>query len=218
MNESTGDVEGVATIMLADDHPVVRSGLRMLLEAEAGFDVVAEAGDLGETLRNVGAYKPNVLVLNLSMPGGSSLEAIPRLLDASPSTAIVVLTMHDEPAFAREALRAGALGYVLKEAADTELVEALHAAIGGHRYLNAQLGARLAAESETIAGAPDHLTDRELQVLKLVALGYTNPEIAHKLYLSVRTVESNRAHIHDKVRHTSQAELAAYAREHGLLE
>ena len=218
MDELNCDLGAVTTIVLADDHAVVRSGLRMLLDAEAGLDVVAEASDVGETLRKVRGYKPDVLVLDLSMPGGSSLEAISASLEASPSTAIVVLTMHDEPGFARAALRAGALGFVLKEAADTELVQAVHAAVGGHRYLDPQLGARIAAEPEAIARAPDHLTDRELEVLKLIVLGYTSTEIAHKLHLSVRTVESHRSHIHHKVRHTSRAELVAYAREHGLVE
>ena len=126
--------------------------------------------------------------------------------------------MHDEPAFARAAFRAGAPGFVLKEAADTELVEAVHAAVGGHSYLNPQLGARIAAEPKVIAGAPDHLTDRELEVLKLIVLGYTYTEIAHKLHLSVRAVESHRSHIHHKVPHTSRAELFGRAREHGLVE
>jgi two-component system, NarL family, response regulator NreC len=217
-DELNCDLGAITTIVLADDHAVVRSALRMLLDAEAGLEVVAEAGDVEQTLRKVRGYKPNVLVLDLSMPGGSSLAAIPTLLEASPATAIVVLTMHDEPAFARAALRAGALGFVLKEAADTELIEAVHAAAGGHRYLNPQLGARIAAEPKAITGAPDHLTDRELEVLKLIVLDYTNTEIAHKLHLSVRTVESHRSHIHHKVPHTSRAELFEYAREHGLVE
>jgi two-component system, NarL family, response regulator NreC len=216
VNEFTGNVDGVATIILADDHPIVRSAVRRLLNAEAGLEVVAEAGDLRETMRHVGAYRPTLLVLDLSMRGGSGLEAIPRLLDASQSTAIVVLTMHNEPAVAREALRAGALGYVLKEAAATELVQALHAAIAGREYLDPRLGARI-AQLRSIAATPDRLTRRELQVLKLVALGHTNPEIAHKLDLGVRTVGTYRGHIHDKVRVSSRAELTAYAREHGLL-
>ncbi|MGA2929037.1 MAG: response regulator transcription factor [Solirubrobacteraceae bacterium] len=185
--------------------------MRRLLNAEAGLEVVAEAGDLRETMRHVGAYRPTLLVLDLSMRGGSGLEAIPRLLDASQSTAIVVLTMHNEPAVAREALRAGALGYVLKEAAATELVQALHAAIAGREYLDPRLGARI-AQLRSIAATPDRLTRRELQVLKLVALGHTNPEIAHKLDLGVRTVGTYRGHIHDKVRVSSRAELTAYAR------
>jgi two-component system response regulator NreC len=205
------------TIVLADDHAIVRSALRALLEDEDEFAVVAEAGDVEEAVRKVLAYKPAVIVLDLSMPGGSSLAAIPRMLEASADTAVVVLTMEDEPRFAREALRAGALGFVLKEAADAELVEAVRAAVRGLRYLNPQLGGLIAAAPETAPGPPDHLTDREVEVLKLVALGHTNAEISARLYLSVRTVESHRAHIQQKAGLTTRAELVAYAREHGLL-
>jgi two-component system, NarL family, response regulator NreC len=204
------------TIVLADDHRVVRSGLRMLLEAEQGFEVVAEAGTVPETLRRVEHYGPKVLILDLNMPGGSSLAAIPSLRDTAPETQIVVLTMQNDPAYAREALRAGALGYVLKEAADTELVQAVRLAADGRTYLNPELGARLAAEPLTPLGPPDDLTDRELEVLKLIALGHTNSEIAAQLYLSVRTVESHRAHIQQKIGRSSRADLVAYAREHGL--
>ncbi|HZE04212.1 MAG TPA: response regulator transcription factor, partial [Solirubrobacteraceae bacterium] len=203
-------------MVLADDHTIVRSGLRVLLEADGEFEVVAEAGDVDEAVRKVLAYKPQVLVLDLSMPGGSSLNAIPRMLKASPHTAIVVLTMEDEPRFAREALRVGALGFVLKEAADTELVEAVRAATRGQRYLNPQLGGMIAAAPEAPTGPPDNLTDREVEVLKLVALGHTNAEISQKLYLSVRTVESHRAHIQRKTGCRSRAALAAYARAHRL--
>jgi two-component system response regulator NreC len=196
----------------------VRVALRALLEAEAEFEVVAEAGEVEEAVRKVLAYKPRVLVLDLSMPGGSTLAAIPRILQASPDTAIVVLTMEDEPRFAREALRAGVLGFVLKEAADSELVDAVHAAVQGERYLNPQLGGRIAAAPETPPSPPDNLSERELEVLKLVALGHTNGEISEQLYLSVRTVESHRAHIQQKAGRTTRAELVAYAREHGLLD
>jgi two-component system response regulator NreC len=196
----------------------VRSALRALLEAEAEFSVVAEAGEVEETVRRVLAYKPRVLLLDLSMPGGSTLAAIPRMLEASPDTAIVVLTMEDEPRFAREALRAGALGFVLKEAADSELVDAVHAAIRGERYLSPQLGGLIAVAPETPSGPPDNLSEREVEVLKLVALGHTNAEISQQLYLSVRTVESHRAHIQRKAGCTTRAELVAYAREHSLLK
>src|ERR1700716_1805099 len=133
------------TTVIADDHQVVRAGLRLLLEAEEGFRVIAEAGDVRTTERRVTAYHPRVLVLDLNMPGESSLPAIPRLRQAAPDTQIVVLTMQNDPAFAREALRNGALGYVLKEAADGELVQAVRAAAAGRTYLNPELGARLAA-------------------------------------------------------------------------
>ena len=208
---------GPITIVLADDHQVVRAGLRMLLQAEDEFEVVAEAGDVETTERRVTAYRPRVLILDLNMPGGSSLPAIPRLRAAAPDTHIVVLTMQNDPAFAREALRAGAIGYVLKEAADSELVRAVRLAADGRTYLSPELGARLAAEPQTSEGPPDDLSAREIEVLRLIALGHTNSEIASSLYLSVRTVESHRAHIQQKTGRTTRAALVAYAREHDLV-
>ena len=206
------------TIVIADDHAVVRTGLRMLLDAESGLEVVAEAGDVPAAVRSVHGHRPRVLVLDLNMPGESSLAAIPTLLEISPTTGVVVLTMQNDPAFAREALQAGALAYVLKEAADDELVQAVRMAAAGKTYLNPQLGARLAAEPAQPAGPPDDLTEREVEVLRLIALGHTNTEIGEHLYLSVRTVESHRAHIQQKLRRSSRAELVRYAIEHGLAE
>jgi len=203
------------TVVLADDHEVVRSGLRMLLEAEDGIEVVAEAGDVDSTTRYVLGHKPDVLVLDLNMPEGSSLPAIPGLLESSPNTAIVVLTMQNDPAFAREALRAGARGYVLKHSAGTELLQAVQTAAGGGTYLNPELGARMAAEP---SGPPGDLTEREVDVLRLIALGHTNNEIAQQLYLSVLTVETHRAHIQQKLSATTRADLVRYALEHGLVE
>jgi len=205
------------TIVIADDHPVVRAGLRLLLEAEDGFEVLADAGDVPTTELRLNVYRPRVLILDVTMPGGSSLAAIPRMRATWPGTQIVVLTMHNDPAFARGALRAGAAGYVLKEAADTELVQAVRLAAAGRTYLNPQLGARLAAASRAPAGPPDGLSAREVEVLRLIALGHTNEEIASTLDLSVRTVESHRAHIQQKTRLTTRAELVAYVRDHGLL-
>jgi two-component system, NarL family, response regulator NreC len=206
------------TIVLADDHTIVRSALRVLLDSEQAFEVVAEAGDADEAVRKVRAYKPNVLVLDLSMPGGPSLDRIPDVRAASPSTSIVMLTMEDEPRFAREAFRAGALGFVLKEAADTELVEAVRAAATGVSYLNPQLGALIAAQPDVAPGLPDDLSEREVEVLRLVALGHTNAEISEQLFLSVRTVESHRTHIQRKIGRTTRADLVAYVREHGLMD
>jgi two-component system response regulator NreC len=201
--------------VLVDDHAVVRSALRMLLEAEDDFEVVAEAGDADAAVRYVRGHKPEVLVLDLNMPGGSSLERVPAIREASPGTQIVVLTMQEDPAFAREAMRAGVLGYILKEAADAELVKAVRLASAGETYLQPALGARLAAEPPEGEG---DLSEREVEVLRLIALGHTNAEIADQLYLSVRTVESHRAHIQQKLRLTRRSELVRYALEHGLLE
>jgi two-component system response regulator NreC len=205
------------TLVLADDHAVVRSGLRLLLEAEPGHAVVAEAATAEDALRCVRAHRPSVLVLDLNMPGRPSLEVIPEIREATPKTGVVVLTMQEDPAFAREALRAGALGYVLKESADEELLTAVRLAAQGETYLNPGLGARLAAEPPP-AGPPDDLTEREVEVLRLIALGHTNTAIAGRLYLSVRTIESHRAHIQQKVRRSSRADLVQYALEHGFVD
>lgn len=206
------------TIVLADDHPVVRSGLRRLLEAEPDLEVVAEASRAEDAFRHTRGHRPSVLVLDLSMPGRPSLQVIPEARRAVPDTAIVVLTMHEDPALARAALRGGAAGYVLKEAADSELLHAVRRAAAGEIYLSPRLGARLAAAPPTVSQRPDGLSKRELEVLRLIALGHTNAEIAAQLYLSVRTIESHRQHIHHKIHRTNRAELVHYAREHGLLE
>ena len=205
------------TVVIADDHAVVRKGLRLLIDAEPGLRVVAEAGTVPEAVRKTRALRPGVLILDLNMPGGSSLEAIPEIRQEASMTAIVVLTMQNDPAFARQALQSGAAGFVLKEAADDELLEAIRLAASGGTYLNPSLGARLAAAPPEPAGPPDDLSERELSVLRLIALGHTNSEIAGELHLSVRTVESHRAHIQQKTRRSSRAELVRYALEHGLV-
>jgi two-component system response regulator NreC len=218
MEEGSSAVGEEITILIADDHQMIRTGLRMLLEAEDGLSVVAEAGDIPTTMRRVLGYRPRVVVLDLNMPGEPSLPAIPRILETSPETSIVVLTMQNDPAFARSALRAGALGYVVKEAADSELVQAVRLAAEGRTYLAPELGARLAAEQPKPARAPDQLSAREAEVLKLLALGHTNRDVAAALSLSVRTVESHRARIQQKTGRTSRADLVAYANEHHLLD
>jgi two-component system, NarL family, response regulator NreC len=218
MEASAAQEGGSIRIVLADDHAVVRRGLELLLDAEEGLEVVASVGDVKSAVRTTRGYKPDVLVLDLNMPGGSSLDAIPQILEASPQTRIAVLTMQDEPAFARQALGAGALAYVLKEAAGDELVEAVRRAASGQTYLNPQLGARMATEPPRPSGPPGDLSDREVEVLRMIALGHTNAEIAEQLYLSIRTVESHRAHIQQKLRRSSRADLVRYALDHGLVE
>ena len=205
------------TIVLADDHRVVRSGLRMLLESDGRFAVLDEAGDVPGTLATVRAQRPHVLVLDLNMGGESSLDSIPQLRRDAPDTQIVVLTMQENPAFAQAALRAGAVGYVLKDAADDELMNAVVSAAQGRTYLNPELGAKLATAPADPEGRPDGLSPREVEVLSLIALGHTNSEIASSLFLSVRTVESHRAHIQQKIGLTTRADLVGYARSHGLL-
>jgi two-component system, NarL family, response regulator NreC len=214
MSDADVVADAAVRIVLADDHAVVRRGLRMILDDEPGFEVVAETGDVGGARRSVHTHHPAVLVLDLNMPGGSSLEAIPAIRAESPDTQIVVLTMQDDPEYAREALGGGAIGYVLKEAADTELVEAVRRAASGQGYLTPSLGARVAAAPP---GPPDDLSERELNVLRLIALGHTNAEIAERLYLSVRTVETHRAHIQQKLRLSARSDLVHYALERGLV-
>jgi two-component system response regulator NreC len=204
-------------IVIADDHAVVRAGLRRVLETEPGWEVVAEARDAETAQRYVRGHHPDILVLDLNMPGSlTSLDLIPSLVAEEPGVRIVVLTMQDEPAFVRGALGAGAAAYVLKEAADTELVDAVRAAAAGETYLNPRLGAKLAS-APAYDAVPDNLTQRETDVLGLIALGHTNAEIAKQLYLSVRTVESHRTHIQRKTGRSSRAELVQYAMAHGLV-
>lgn len=207
---------GTIRVVIADDHAVVRRGLRQVLDAEEGFDVVAEASDLDGARRYVRGHHPDVLVLDLNMPGGSSLDGIPEIRAECPGTQIVVLTMQNEPAYARHALSAGALGYVLKESAESELVEAIRRAASGDTYLNPRLGARVAAEPPP--GLPDGLTEREVEVLRMIALGHTNADIAEQLFLSVRTVETHRAHIQQKLGVGTRAELVRYALDHKLID
>jgi two-component system response regulator NreC len=212
----TATAQGQISVVLADDHAVVRSALKLLLDGEDGIAVVAEAGDSQSAIRYAGGHHPDVLILDINMPGGSGLSAIPEIRKASPGTRIVMLTMQEETSAAREALQAGVLGYILKEAASDELVKAVRLAAEGKTYLQPELGARLAAEPET--ASPDELSERELEVLRLIALGHTNNEIAQSLYLSVRTVESHRAHIQQKLNLTSRSELVRYALDRGLID
>jgi two-component system response regulator NreC len=202
-------------IVLADDHEVVRAGLRLLLQGEEGLHVTGEAGNVPDALRLVELRRPHVLVLDLNMPGPSSLTAI---AEVKATCAVVVLTMQSDPAFAREALRAGASAYVLKEAAGAELVTAIRMAARGGTYLNPQMGARMALEVTGTTVAPDDLSERELDVLRLIALGHTNAEIGEQLFLSMRTVETHRSHIQHKLRRTTRAELVRYALDHGLID
>lgn len=202
-------------IVIADDHAIVRRGLRQLLDGEEGFEVVAEAEDVESARRYLRGHHPDVLVLDLNMPGEPSIDAIPKLRSEFPETQIVVLTMQNEPAYARSALGAGVLGYVLKESADAELVEAIRAAVAGEQYLNPRLGAKVAAEPPP--GPPDGLSDRELEILRLIALGFTNSQVAEELFLSVRTVETHRAHIQQKLGLSDRAELVRYALDRKLV-
>jgi two-component system response regulator NreC len=202
------------SIVLADDNAVVRSALSLLLDAEEDLDVVAEAGDVESTVRRLREQRPDVLILDLNMPGGMTLGAVPQMLDASPQTGVVVLTVETDPAYAREAMQAGVLGYLLKQAVDEELVSAVRLAAAGKTYLQPELGARLASDEGI---EPDGLSTRELEILRLIAFGHTNTEIAEQLFLSVRTVESHRAHVQQKLQLSKRSELVRYALDRGLL-
>ena len=192
----------------------------MLLDAEADFEVVAEAADARGAVFELRSHRPDVVLLDVVMPGRSGIEAIPDLLKESPDTRVLVLSMQDDPAYVREAFGAGAKGYVLKEAVDAEVVGAIREVAEGRQYVHPALGARLiAAEAEERSRAEeDPLSDREREVLRLLALGHTNQEIAEALFLSVRTVETHRAHIMQKLRISTRAELVRYALSEGLLE
>jgi two-component system response regulator NreC len=207
-------------VLVVDDHAVVRSGLRLLLDAEPDIEVVGEAGDIGAAVLEARAAKPDVILMDLVMPGRSGIEGMPAVLKEAPTAKVLVLSMQDDPRYVREAFAAGATGYVLKEAADTELVAAVREVAAGGRYVHPSLGARLAAaEAEERARAEsDPLSERERQVMRLLALGHTNQEIARMLYISVRTAETHRAHIMQKLRLSTRAELVRYAIQHGLLE
>jgi two-component system response regulator NreC len=207
-------------VLIVDDHAVVRAGLKLLVDGEQDLEAVGEAGSARDAIFETRSLKPDIVLLDVVMPDQSGLEIIPQLLKESPDAKVLVLSMQDEPRYVREAFEAGASGYVLKEAADTELVAAIREVGGGGRYVHPELGARLvAAESEERRRAEDDpLSDREREVLRLLALGHTNQEIAKQLYISVRTAETHRAHIMQKLRLTSRAELVRYALDQGLLE
>src|ERR687886_691561 len=206
--------------VVVDDHAVVRSGIKLLLDRERDIDVVGEAGSAKDAIFTVRALKPDVILLDVVMPGENGIEVLPRLLKESPDSKVLVLSMQDDPSYVREAFAAGASGYVLKEAADEEVVGAVREIAAGGDYVHPALGARMvAAEAAARAEAEaDPLSDREREILRLLALGHTNQEIAKMLYISVRTAETHRAHIMQKLRLTTRAELVKYALERGLLE
>jgi two-component system response regulator NreC len=213
-------VEERVRVLIVDDHTVVRSGLRLLLIANDDIDVVGEAGTARDAVFRARQLKPDVILMDVVMPDQSGIEAVPQLVHEHPETKVLMLSMQDDPRYVREAFAAGASGYVLKEAADAEVVAAVREVARGGRYVNPELGARLvAAEADARRQAEeDPLSEREREVLRLLALGHTNQEIAKSLYISVRTAETHRAHIMQKLRLASRAELVRYALAQGLLE
>lgn len=196
-------------IILADDHETVRRNLRLLLDREEGMEVVAEAADLSAVMRHVPVHLPHVLVLDVRLPNGSTIETIRRLQKTVPDTEIIVLTMEESPAFAQQAIDAGAVGFVLKDLADAELPVAIRQAARGEEYVSPRVAAALGALRKGVSG--DGLSPREVEVLRFIALGHTSAEIAQKLSLSRRTVETHRARIHRKLGLDSRAQLVSYA-------
>jgi two-component system response regulator NreC len=212
----------MTTIVLADDHHVVRQGLRSLLEAEPDFSVVSEAGDGLEAAQLVERLQPDVLVLDLMMPGLNGLEVTRQVSQRSPRTHVVILSMHPNEAYVLEALRAGAAAYVLKESTSAELVRAVREAVAGRRYLSPPLSEHAIEaymqKAESAALDPyETLTTREREVLHLVAEGHTNAEIAERLFISRRTVETHRANLMRKLGLRTQTALISYALQRRIL-
>ena len=208
--------DGKIGVVLADDHAVVRGALRALLEGRPEIEVVGEAGTVAEVKEVVAAVAPEVVVLDVNMPDGLGIDAVGELRERSPGTGIVLLTMERDVGLARQALAAGALGYLFKDAAHLELVEAIHAAAAGERYLTAAVAAGLSHEDP--GADARELSPRESEVLRLMALGHTNREIGEQLGLSVRTVETHRSHVQQKLGLTTRPELTRYALERGLVD
>jgi two-component system response regulator NreC len=218
MELGTPGVSRPIEVVIADDHTIVRDGIRAVLERETGeFRVVAEAADIPSVVREVREHKPDLLTLDLTMPGGSSLGALPACFIAHPTLAVAILTMREDPEYARQALRAGARSYVLKEAEPAELLQAFRLAVSGGNYLHPRLGALMATGED---GATDGvaLSERERDVVKLIANGYTNPEIAEQLNVAERTVKTYRARAIEKLGFSSRAEITAYVRRIGLVD
>jgi len=210
----------VIRVVVIDDHAVVRSGIRLLLEGQEDIDVVGEGGTAQEAVLVARLEQPDVVLLDVVMPGESGIEATPKVLAAAPKTRVLILSMQDDPNYVRQAFAAGAHGYVLKEAADVEVVHAVREVAADRRYVHPTLGARLVGADVAAAAerAADPLSEREHEVLRLLALGHTNQEISKMLYISVRTAETHRAHIMQKLALATRAELVRYALAHRLLD
>lgn len=204
------------TVVLVDDHAVVRGALRSLLEGQEDLEVVGEAGDLAAARVSVAELAPTVLVLDVNLPDGLSVDRVAELRELAPGTQVVLLTMERDLSLAQRALEAGALGYLFKDAAHLELIEAVREAAAGRRYLPAAVAAGLARPADD--SERPALSPRETEVLRLMALGHTNREIGEQLELSIRTVETHRSHVQQKLGLSSRPELTRYALDNGLLE
>lgn len=208
-------------VVLADDHPLVREGVRALLESDPDFEVVGQAGDGEEAIALAERLQPDVVVLDLMMSGRNGLDAMAELIERAAGTRVLVLSMHQSEAYVLEALRRGAVGYVLKQADAGELVRAIREVAAGRHYLSPPLSELALDAYARRAGAPadpyHSLTPREQEVLRLVAEGRTNAEIAAELYISRRTVETHRAHLMKKLGLRTHVEVALYALRRGVV-
>jgi two-component system, NarL family, response regulator NreC len=204
-------------VLIVDDHAVVRTGLRLLLDTQPDMKTVGEAGSVDEAIAEARTHEPDLVLLDLTMPGRPGMQAMPELLRDHPDLKVMILSMEDDPRYVREAFAAGARGYLLKEAVANEVVGAIREVAAGGRYVHPELGARL-IETEQTSESPGEspLSEREREVLALLALGHTNHEIAKKLFISVRTAEAHRAHIMKKLGLQTRAELVRYAIANGL--
>jgi two-component system, NarL family, response regulator NreC len=212
---------GPIRLVICDDHQVVRGGLRLVLNADPGIQVVEDVGTSRAVVSAVGELRPDVVLLDLGLPDTSGVTTIGEILRVAPSSKVLILTMHDDLAYLREAFAAGAHGYVVKAAAHTELIQAVHAVAAGQRYVHPALGASLLngeapEEKPREIGPISNLSEREVEVLRMLALGYTNAEMARMLRLSIRTIETYRYRLQHKVGLRSRAELARLARESGI--
>jgi two-component system response regulator NreC len=207
-------------VLIVDDHAVVRSGLRHVLEREGDIEVVGEAADARYATFEARTTQPDVILMDVVMPGVSGIQAIPEVLAAAPAAHVLMLSMQDDPRYVREAFAAGAAGYILKEAVDTDVVAAVKVVAAGGRYVHPTLGARMVAADASARAdlQKNRLSHRELEILHLLALGHTNQEIAELLFLSVRTAETHRANIMQKLRLQTRAELVRHALKLGLLD
>ena len=213
--------DALIRVALCDDHAVVRSGLRRILDAESDLEVVGEAGTAAAAVEIAAREHPDVFVMDVGLPDASGIVATARVREASPGTRVLVLTVHDDVAYLRRAFDAGADGYLVKDAADVDLVHAVRTVAAGRQYVHPTLGAQLlepAGAGSHLRGPGGELSEREIDVLRLVALGRTNAAIAEELYISVRTVETHRAHISQKLGARSRAELVDAARQAGILD
>lgn len=209
-------------VLVADDHAIVRTGLRALLKSEPSLQLVGEASGGYEVMELVEKTRPDILLLDLSMPDLDGISVTKTIKPQYPDLAILILTVHEDEALLREAIQAGAAGYILKRAAESELISAIHIILRGDLYIDHSMARTLlrdtAKQTATRQDTSDPLTQRETEILKLIVQGYTNRQIGEELIISIRTVEGHRSNLSEKLGLHSRVELVRYAREHGLID